>query len=1613
MHINKIDELIDAVIDDFAKFLGENDVVKKIMLDNNFVGYQDEINKLLISYEKNIDAEEINKIVSTDDGLQAATEIIKKYTSYYLFCLLGVTYSGTKGQFINNMLEFTKLQANHNFKVQNFFNSESNSIVIKFVNIIKSLALVVELDQHKLEQYEKNDNYKSGITFLKGLDNNIANSLKLENLENNKEWQIHGLIKLIILLELYFATDKIELYNIVEQSQKIGEYIYIDIVVPKKDFIDFGAIESMLTQKQNEKGLANKFYELLSDADDKGRELTSDEKIIQMVNKKLLIPISDDILLYHKDTEKYEKFTTIQKNKYKDDTKLKFIVSKIDSVSDYYSESVSKMPEVKKNIEKLFYAPLANRKATLVNNMEEIQIINKFHNQGTVSAENSDLLSELNIYRQYPYINFKNFDKVGFTINPNKTIDIVRGTNFTEENEKRIIEMRTGSQLPVNIIGFILNAKNIVECMLPKDIKDIRSSKYAESGNAYDATYKYMIDKILSDVVDDNTFYWFFDLDKDTVFIDKYEQVKKLSPQESAKIIVSHLHDDLLKVIYNKIIDVIDKVSDISQYSFYKLAEFYMKKYIPLNSNDVRFQNILAKVIYEKYSKGNTGYDLSEDLFPGLDKKAIKLPINKNKIISKSATLKVNLIKEQEEKDKSVYQEIIKYGAICQHIITWDLINKNSKENESKFAERFLEFMYKYVTENDDRDFVCKSCGIQINLKKYELDGSFDENGGYKSFSTPIKNTLESIPEYDKYRQIIRNIDKFIDKLASIASIYVLQEKTGKNKNQLKIKVIKDGIDLIVTHNKNMGDIYKKRSSKIRLDYGITDSYLYIFELDNEIFKSSSKDKDTYKVVKRNNILIYILFLSVLEITDAQILYMTGDKLCNYGSFEKFGTRLLKDLKIITNNKKVTKNVTDYPVFSYILFYVSCAIAKYNIFQIKDASEVNKKFNPEIQKIVLHTLIDIINSILEVYCDNHQKGGIQENQFNTDKSGSKLHYLYDMLSTRFFQKLGNTYSNEEIHEKIRNQYYSKQQIVSEKSRYSTVKMESIPLQVDEKGPLAYMGYYHFNRCTASKKIFDRKEYVDNNMYRINKFTNCETGAFHDWDSKRVCKLCNKDYKTILQSDNKYGTEKEFTQIKLVEKSKIYCVAGTKHKLIYDHVQKMTVCTICDYKDGVPVSSQKLEELDKNLRNSKRIAKEKNLVFSDETVEYNHKLIDSIRESYEKTPNFVEKFIEKLESHTSKNVQINGNNMYINDDVYIIDHDYNGFHIDTPIIIKDSDQKILIKKNHQYYKKDVLYYIDKSQGVEVYYDNITYLLLGFKEKNKDYDEPKQKGAYIKVNYSVLNKLKYLGYDSKYISIEDLKNKFNTEFMYVKNKDERDKKVVDNIVKMISKNRITNLKKTITDVQKFIYRIKYNYEAIVDPNELYDTSFINRYKNKLTTLKVKNDKNKFFDDWETMKYNIFFKDLSNKTINVDLEENYFNVDDIINYDSSGNMILYYIVDEMAKLIDINEQSFTKNLITFVIIDIIDVLHGIFNKEYEFKTFDLKKFKYMLQSNMIVDDVKDDYETEGIYGEQKIETKGETDEDIDESLYSDAEEADALDIDGELDYEVDYSAGVDYST
>lgn len=1620
MYINKIDDLIDKVIDDFyySVILKHKDI-SKILKEQNFVKFQKEINSIMNDFINLINLSEIRELVKSSDAVYAISETLKRYVGFYIFLYIGFFYDGKDDNFINNIVEFSKNQPEYSYKINNFFNSESNSMIIKYNVLIKNILTLLNADQAKIDIIKKKPDIKEAILFLNQLPFDVDQIFRLENLENNKQTQAHNIIKTIIIILLYKVTEKKEFFRLLELTENLdGEYMFIDIVVPKQNYVDFNSIEKLIGSSNSVKNLSGDFWKFLTDYEQSTLKppTTIEEKIILLIQSGLLYPICDDFLLYHKDSERYDKTVDPTKIKKKEDTKIRYIINKIETTSEFYSEQIKKDDKIKNNIKKNFYVPLFHRKAILVNNNEDVHIINKFLNQGKRSVENNEYFNDLLTYKTYPYINFKDFEKYGFSITLPKTTNVVRYVSVNKDgdfkqNSKNPLQLRVGTKdMTINVVGFLIptNLREL-HCVRSKDIINLRSLG-KNNQNGFDLMINYLRESSLGTKPHNSSVYWIFDLEKDIVSEETagYEQGTKHSIADQVKHIASTLYDNIINELYYIIIDNLEKHKNIHLQSAYKMLNVFQNKIMKIPNDSQIFNNIETQ-IFNHIIKVAPEYDKKEDIINGLSDDSIKLKEIPKSEKQKYQLVKINLSNITETgmlKNPSVEN----VDGICQHNVSWEKISGIQHKDPKLYLDILYVFIQQYVTENVDSEYICKSCGHQINIKKYITDGVFDDDTQkFVTYSAPMEVPLEDIPEYEKYKITIRNIEKIIDRIASICGLPHLSKGSSSIKWKRKA-IVKDTIDLLLMNNRQLKSIFKERNENASKIYGINRdlSNLFVFELDNSIFVYSSKDKDQFKPLKQNNVLTYLIFLILIDINDSHVSLMGGDKkgLCNFAVFEKIFYSLFSGLKIRTNSKGNLTDITNYKILCYMIYIIGCSLSKYNMwyYEYPDPTKKNK-YIPVIQKIFIHTLVDITNSILEF------------------SALPGVHYIYQALSVKFFKKLNGSFNNEELYVRLKNEY--KSSVIGEKKDYIVTKKKLVNLTgeyVTTEFDIPSRLICRMPRFIMEKKIINKMKY-----YIINNVTNCPDGQFHEWKPNGgnfVCKLCSKVSNIVHDKNESENILNNFKYVRLRNLSSKYCISdGYPHQYIISENDKMT-CIKCNKTDDHKYSNKELDSLEKSIDNAKQqqsieLNNITTHIKNDVTKEitYVDKIYNSISNAYKTSSKngqfkFINILLDELQSIIGN--ETGGSDIYLRENAYIINHDHLGYKLDKNVILTDNNNKIFYKQNHPFFKTDVIYYTSYKNGkIDIFYDATTKILLGYKEESKNFVSDRKQDKRLIVNYSILNKLKMLGYPSQFIDInEEYENQIKgKESKYIDNNI-----ISKTIILNIIRSRIDNLKKVIYEFQRILFKIINNYtESIIDDDSEYFSNklnmFVEKYKKKISSISIVDEKgnHSVFKHWKGVVRGIYATEIDDVKYNFS-EQKTINIDDINKLDENGNLILFFIVEEFAKLLKYNSNKFVKNSIANFIIDFINTVFELFSIEKIVNNIDIKRFKYILSSATYIQEIMEKSgvkEIEGIYDEYKDPDQEITQEDKEELIDAE-EEQDALDVEEES--EGEYESGLD---
>lgn len=1584
--INQIDELFDITINNFYDFLSKKDSFNMFTKDSNFVVYQTDILLLIKEFIQTIDNNKILNIVKKDSHIDLIMNIIKRYCALYIYLGIGYYYTSGRDLFITNIIECSKNQRDTTLKIDNFYNSENNAKIIGFFSDIQNIKGLIEfktIDKIKIIIQNNPIKFDSII--------NIFNELGEDYIINNfliKD-NFHNILKTIIFRFIYLKEDKDTINQLLNELEKDeGEYTFIDIVISNSNkVVDFNFIQKFLSITQLNKGLAQEIYDyLIEDQENKDIILHENQDFINyLFSNKILIPITEDFLRYHKDTEKYENVEGKR-----DNTKIKYMVNKVNTVKNYYSSNVDNKIEAEKHL----YKNLDTRMAILFNDNEEIKVIQKLLNVDS----NNDLLIELENIRKYAYINFKNSNHDYIKLRTSNMIEAIRYVNL-KKKKNEVIETRIGhNNIDLNVIGVGFNPSRLninktkksltpLECIMSKDL--INVSDITKNENGYLSFIK-VINKVVTKSFNNKIFYWLFNNKTDIPKLNKYIDYNKLDVDKNIKTMLSEFYSVWTNIVKNKFINYISSLKSISLESLYLLLNIYEKKYFNFNFSPEIKNDIIYKTITTKFNEITLSEDEIDNIIPGYQSSLIKLPVaNLDKY--KKNVIVLN------EKEIHVETALIPQNAICIHYVKWIELGKISKTNDS-LNQAVFEFVKKYVYENDRGDYLCKSCNELLSLHKYKIEGTYNKDlDQFMTTSMAIQQQLTDLPQYANLKRTVNNLGKLLEKISYSSNItyYLGNDSTTKLHRKT---VVKDTIDLILLHTEYLRKTPKDRISKAAIKYNIKEDLtnLFFFELKDEIFLTSSTDTDKYKLLKYNNVLIYLLFIIITELNPGQILGFKNTKQYNFLIYSNIDKFIFKDLFLRTSEKDKIP-ILKFPLLCYVIYYFACLFS-YNKFWLWNDTSVGKSSIINIQNNIIHTIVDLFNTIIEA-------------NLNTNKN-----FFYEIISTRFLNKLKSNYSDKQLLDRINIETNTNIKIDN--------KTKQIMLNTNKAGFIAINNDIeftidkNFNYCHNSTKKLNKKlvKFDDNIM---NSLSNCDDGNLHKWildGTNMVCSLCKKSYIDIIKLNN---TETEtninyFNKLKIIYAKKLvnkYCLDGNLHQIDIN----TGICSLCNLNPSTFQYTDKdvnnlITILEKNeydtiLANYKIMEqheikiKETHKLYHVIKGKFNQRFKIDILEKYSNNnlENYVIDFVEKLINILGPKIKVKNDIYYLKETQYIIDHDFLGNSIERPFTILSNENIILIFKSHPYFKKDILYYKDNKKKIYIYYDIVTLQYLGYSEDNKTIKHTKNNVA-IKVIHSVKNSLLFMGLDDLYTDI------YNYDINLINVFDPKTTDIINNILR----TRITNLKQIISRSQSIIYSIFYNNKI----NSYYnykEKEIINEFTSKIKKFNIKNNDNSnaVFKHSKHLCNLLNFKKININIDNIEyINSHYIDNDILKQFLNTDAKLIYFIIMNFNRLLDYNKNPVIESEIAYLVVKIIHYTNELYFKDHN---IEVRKFEYLITNNIsfiqetnMMGDLYSDYSTLG----QELD---ENTLDKIKNANIDAQEAlDSLDIDDyEINDDIDESA------
>jgi hypothetical protein len=866
-------------------------------------------------------------------------------------------------------------------------------------------------------------------------DIGVDNILKFFNLKNNGK---HNILVTLLFRKLYIKTDKKEI-ALIEESNEISnaEYKYIDIVEARTREIDFASMEMLFDIEDRQKGLPDDYYSLLEefklialgDVEEnlspefaiQSNLVSDDYKISYLFHKKLLIPITDDILRYHVNEEKYTSDKDIKTDNKRFDTKLNYIINKINTVIDH--------PRNKQTY-KLYYQPLFYRQTIPYNDIEEMKIIKKFADMGKVNSENVTNFTDLLSFRVYPYINYKKFAHYGFFHKHTYTTDALRYTNFRFRKNKKYIGLKNKTMQWRSIThdNFKIDTQHnfnsaIVGVALPKYVNfkpyDIRCLNLNNSVNIrkYNLNGFKITQHVLSNIIEHNkvlnkTPFWIFDSKTDAFNQDTYDEINSTSYQIFFKKLISKLYDSIEEQTLNRILNEFEFYSPLSLYQSLQIFNIITSRYVPIP----KYSDKIAQINYARYythlpQRLNT-QDIKDITFSTtvLKKLPVYNPDDKPKVI----TLEIN----KEEKQLTNVLDI----AVCQHIVSLNEIQRYRERDPTLFTQKINDFYKKYVVDNYHNNFICNSCSQFINIDKYVA-----QYGDLIKINAESRVPLEQQRRYDKFAKAIASLDKIIERMGSIFNLsdYMGNTPTSILKRRETIRLILDFLLSSYDLRSKSPAEFDAEINELETISGAKYSEYFAFPVENDIFVYSSRDTDKFKRKKYNTILTHIATLMILELNGSSIMYFNTDKLINITIFEKYGLGTLDNLKLRINMGNDLIYLNNSPLLGYVLYYMASMMIKMKVYEVENPNIDVKKIIPPIDRLrIMHSIVHLLSIII-------------------NRKIKDTNYLYTILGNNYFIKLLTIYQNANTSETLLKdiRYFSQKKIDNTPSKKLITKKQ--------------------------------------------------------------------------------------------------------------------------------------------------------------------------------------------------------------------------------------------------------------------------------------------------------------------------------------------------------------------------------------------------------------------------------------------------------------------------------------------------------------------------------------------------------------------------------------------
>jgi hypothetical protein len=1372
-------------------------------------------------------------------------------------------------------------------------------------------SLSPELIDKVVSYYEIINKIISG----KETDIPVSDSYRKKFLDEKNKTYHHNLIKLIMINKVHKKNNRLELFESYNSLVNKRETKSIDIVIPKDNIFNYFVIQNIL--KDNPRFSDSDIfsvYDFISRYAQKTltTKLTNAEKAKRLIESKYVIPISNDFLRYHKDDYFYIP-QDIRK-----ESKMTLIVDKMNKVKQLYNKSLSKVDYEK-------YMSLVKdpeRMGVLFNQLEDIKIITRIYQDYKNKKEITDEYYKTFVEnRNYAYQDFKDFPNgVGINKDLDKTTDMIRHTNIKFQGMTSGGNVETRVAIPgitTSIIGIVIphtNIKNI-------NINDLTESKLGQIKNN------------ITDIFDGKK------LSKSRFLLFTKETDETTEATVTATL--ANIYDHIVNLVYRQVNIALGESNDIDLANYELIMKRITDRFYNINTDTEDFINLNKKIFAKSIIKIKPDFDEGE-----------------NKLVELKDYVKTVKYKRKEQKFAN---------AVCQHILAWKEIRNIDKNNQifnTKLHEFIKKFMAKDETGENINYYFCKSCdAILGNIINYVKEGAFNQEGDFVSFYTELRTSISEMPEYLEYSELIDNLDRKLELTGENMDISYLvgySQKLERDKLIKKVIDILQYVNLVIEFDyillkqdiKFINDTMKKGTEEYesamkevneqylfgkKEDYGVKWSILNIFQV------SKFEDKNNVNIA-----VAYMFAILAITLTKSEILMLKYTQKYNYYIYEKYKNDIFGGVKLKQQMGKSDDSIDllELDNLAYIIYMLSGFILENGIWYVEDSKN---KLTMNNQKIVIHTIVDILNNVIQITEKN-----IDELYRFFKKSSENListKHLVDILKVKIFSKVKTVYTDTELSGKIKDKL-SIDLGIKKKKGADVVNIKAKRYNI--KNIPKDTGGFRDER----EELFGKTRKLVTNLgthlvkYKYEENTSpttllvCEnTGVNHEWDVKNVvvkCKTCNKTYTQIVGEKWNSQYNDKYNDAYLEKVAWYYCTI---------HGKSMKKCVDCSgdkYQIGDKVKfsqcihSDYVDKVDK--RNDTIERRKEKFILSDEMK---NDVVINLKVDFDKNKGYLSRFLNLISKNLDTNTDIFQN-------AYQLTHNYVGNLRESPVLIASDKIEEGSDKDNAFFKTAVISF--RIANIEYFYDKNSLRYLGYLKGTGSYIAVvSNEILYLKKVYSVNEKIIKLGiHYSNYDAIIPIEEYIG-----------------------ISKFRNGYIKNFIREFQTYLYNIRFKKKVQTSKLKVSKKNLLlKKYEYDLSTIDLSN----IFKDWE-----IIFEKISHNENSFDLKSN--EKKKLLTYvmeDLNNNLLVYYLIRETMEIIKNNPDR--ENVVCSFFYDYLNI---DFDRRNIDLTYDLKDktFKYII----------DNIDPEEMYYEVEEEKEYYTEEVAQDEVVK-TEETDEVDKDNE---------------